>query len=156
MYHCFMMTKEGIPPRGQLNASARKVDWLDGFAVCASVTCMIHCLGLPLLLAALPTFADQSDPGESFHAIVLALTVPTSAFALISGWRKHRAFVPLVVGAIGLAMIAIGIAFASRKAVETAVTVSGSLLLAGAHVANWRRRRHRPAPFAAEVDELSS
>lgn len=102
---------------------------------------MIHCLGLPLLLAALPAFADQIDPGESFHAIVLALAVPMSAFALISGWRKHRAFVPLVVGLVGLALMAIGIAFASKEIVETAITVSGSLLLAGAHIANWRIRR---------------
>ncbi|MCT2399897.1 MerC domain-containing protein [Novosphingobium sp. HK4-1] len=102
---------------------------------------MIHCLGLPLLLAALPTLADQIDPGESFHMIVLALAVPTSAFALIEGWRRHRAFVPLAVGVIGLFLMATGIAFASREMLETAVTIAGSLLLAGAHIANWRHRR---------------
>lgn len=113
----------------------------DGFAVCASFTCMAHCLLLPLLLAALPALADRLDPGESFHIVVLLLAVPTSAFALIGGWRRHRASVPLAVGSAGLALMAAGIAFSSREAIETALTVAGSLLLAGAHVANWRNRR---------------
>ena len=119
----------------------RKATWLDGFAVCASFTCMIQCLGLPLLLAVLPAIANRIDPGESLHVIVLLLAIPTSAFALIQGWRKHRAFVPLAVGGVGLSLMAIGIGFASRELVETAVTVSGSLMLAGAHIANWRHRR---------------
>lgn len=123
------------------NASSGTVNWLDGLAVCASVTCMVHCLGLPLLLAALPVLADRIDPGESFHAIVLALAVPTSAFALVTGARRHRAFVPLAVGAVGLCLMAAGIAFASDEAVEVSVTVTGSLLLAGAHVASWRLRK---------------
>ncbi|MCW2366297.1 hypothetical protein M2341_001744 [Sphingobium sp. B7D2B] len=126
-----------------LTQTRSRNDWLDGFAVCASVACMIHCLGLPLLLAALPAFADQIDPGESFHAVVLALAVPTSALALVSGWRRHRAPVPLAIGAVGLALMAVGILFASREILETAITVSGSLLLAGAHIANWRLRRAR-------------
>lgn len=126
------------------HARTKAGNWLDGFAVCASVTCMIHCLGLPLLLAALPALADRIDPGESFHAIVLSLAVPTSALALIAGWRRHRAFVPLVVGASGLILMATGIAFAGRAVLETGITVSGSLLLAGAHIANWRMRKTRP------------
>lgn len=141
MYHYDHMTKEESLAKGRRNASSMKGDWLDGFAVVASVTCMIHCLGLPLLLAALPAFADRIDPGESFHAIVLAFAVPTSAIALVGGWRKHRAFVPLAVGSVGLVLMAVGIVFASREILETAITVSGGLLLAGAHIANWRKRR---------------
>lgn len=128
--------------------SARTESVLDGFAVCASFTCMAHCLLLPLLLAALPAFADRLDPGESFHLIVLLLAIPTSALALVAGWRRHRASVPLAVGSAGLALMAAGIAFANREAIETGLTVAGSLLLAGAHVANWRNRSRRPAVAA--------
>ncbi|MGC6331009.1 MerC domain-containing protein [Rhizorhabdus sp. FW153] len=128
--------------------SARAESLLDGFAVCASFTCMAHCLLLPLLLAALPAFADRLDPGESFHLIVLLLAIPTSAFALVAGWRRHRASVPLAVGSAGLVLMAAGIAFASREAIETGLTVAGSLLLAGAHIANWRNRGQRPAVAA--------
>ncbi|OJW60282.1 MAG: MerC mercury resistance protein [Sphingomonadales bacterium 63-6] len=137
------MIKEDRAARASTVASKRG-DWLDGFAVCASISCMIHCLGLPLLLAALPAFADQIDPGDNFHAIVLALAVPTSAIALVGGWRKHRAFIPLAVGSAGLVLMALGIVFASQEILETAITVSGGLLLAGAHIANWRHRRAMP------------
>ena len=117
---------------------------LDGISVCASAACMVHCLALPLLFAALPALAGRLDPGEGFHAVILLLAVPTSALALVGGWRRHRAAVPLIIGTIGLVLMALGVVLSSREAIETAVTVSGSLLLAGAHIANWRHRRgHR-------------
>jgi hypothetical protein len=120
---------------------ARIGTWFDGFAVSASALCLVHCLGLPLLLAALPAIANRIDPGEGFHLIVLLFAIPTSSFALIEGWRRHRGLAPLFVGGIGLALMAAGLAFENWVAVETGVTVAGSLLLAGAHVANWRGRR---------------
>lgn len=114
--------------------------WFDGFAVGASALCLVHCLGLPLLIAALPAIANRVNPGEGFHLAVLLFAVPTSAFALIEGWRRHRGVTPLFVGGAGLALMAAGLAFENWVAVETGVTVAGSLLLAGAHVVNWRRR----------------
>lgn len=114
--------------------------WFDGFAVGASALCLVHCLGLPLLIAALPAIANRIDPGESFHLIVLLFAIPTSAFALVEGWRRHRGLAPLFVGGVGLVLMAAGLAFERWEAVEVGVTVAGSLLLAGAHVANWRRR----------------
>lgn len=114
--------------------------WFDGFAVGASALCLIHCLALPLLIAALPAIASRFDPGEGFHLGVLLFAIPTSAFALIEGWRRHRWVAPLFVGSAGLALLALGLAFESWVAVETGVTVAGSVLLAGAHIVNWRRR----------------
>ena len=114
--------------------------WFDGFAVGASGLCLIHCLALPLLIATLPAIASRFDPGEGFHLGVLLFAIPTSAFALIEGWRRHRGVAPLFVGAMGLMLLAAGLAFENWIAVETGVTVSGSLLLAGAHIVNWRRR----------------
>lgn len=119
---------------------AKTGKWFDGFAVGASALCLVHCLGLPLLIAALPAIANRIDPGEGFHLAVLLFAIPTSAFALIEGWRRHRGVAPLFVGAAGLALMAMGLAFENMVAVETGVTVAGSLLLAGAHVANWRGR----------------
>ncbi|MFL9842664.1 MerC domain-containing protein [Sphingomonas sp. ST-64] len=114
--------------------------WFDGLAVGASALCLAHCLVLPLLIAVLPAVAGRLDLGEGFHFGVLAFAVPTSAFALIEGWRRHRGMTPLFVGVMGLVLLAAGLAFEDWAAVETGVTVAGSLLLAGAHVANWRGR----------------
>ncbi len=114
--------------------------WFDGLAVGASALCLLHCLALPLLIAALPAVAGRLDLGEGFHLGVLAFAVPTSAFALIEGWRRHRGVAPLFAGVAGLVLLSAGLAFEDWAAVETGVTVAGSLLLAGAHVANWRGR----------------
>ncbi|AKM09096.1 MerC domain-containing protein [Croceicoccus naphthovorans] len=121
----------------------RTANWLDSFAVCASAVCMMHCLALPVLLAALPAIASRIDPGENFHVVVLVFAVPTSAMALYGGWRRHRSIVPLVVGVLGLILMTAAIALHADEDSETAITVSGSLLLAMAHIANWLHR-HRP------------
>ncbi|MEC3910735.1 MerC domain-containing protein [Sphingobium sp. CR2-8] len=119
--------------------------WLDGFALCASSLCMLHCLGLPLLFALLPAIAGRVDPGESFHLIMLALAVPTSLFALVQGWRHHHAASLLVMGVAGLALMTIGALATNSAAWETLWTLAGSLMLAGAHIANWKRRIRLPA-----------
>jgi hypothetical protein len=119
---------------------ARLVSWFDGLAVGASVLCLIHCLALPILIAALPALAARLELGEGFHLAVLAFALPVSAVALGEGWRRHRGLTPLFVGAAGLTLLAAGLAFEDWVAVETGLTVAGSLLLAGAHIANWRGR----------------
>lgn len=116
-------------------------DGLDGFAVCASFACMVHCLLLPVLLALLPALTARIDPGPHFHAIVLALAMPTSAFALLSGWRRHGRPVPLALGVLGLSCMAAGLALGEEGLAETAATVAGGLMLAAAHLGNWRYRR---------------
>jgi len=119
--------------------------WLDGFALCASSLCTLHCLGLPLLFALLPALAGRVDPGESFHLIMLALAVPTSLFALMQGWRRHGANGLLCMGVAGLTFMAAGALATDSRLAETALTVMGSLMLAGAHILNWRRRVSTPA-----------
>ena len=116
----------------------RRGSWLDGFALCASSLCTLHCLGLPLLFALLPALASRVDPGESFHIVMLALAVPTSLFALIKG-RQRSGKSPIFMGILGLMLMAAG-AFLTRESLsEAALTVAGSALLAAAHILNWRR-----------------
>lgn len=119
---------------------------LDGFALCASSLCTLHCLGLPLLFALLPAFASRIDPGESFHLAMLALAVPTSLFALGQGWRGHGAPGLLLLGVAGLGLMAVGALWATGSIAEAGWTVAGSALLGSAHILNWRRgRRQRRA-----------
>ncbi|OAN65922.1 MerC domain-containing protein [Sphingomonas sp. TDK1] len=116
---------------------------LDSIGICASVLCMLHCLALPLLLAALPALTARLGQHHAFHWIVLALALPTGALALVGGWRRHRAAAPMMVGGLGLALLTAGVAIPLQELVETGLTVAGSLFLAGAHLANWRHRALR-------------
>ncbi len=138
--------RQGAAPCPPLQAGEQRkgpTAWLDGFALCASSLCTLHCLGLPLLFALLPAFASRIDPGESFHIIMLALAVPTSLFALVQGWRRHGGPAPLLTGITGLTSMSIGALTAQTALAETIWTIAGSLLLAGAHILNWRRGLRR-------------
>lgn len=116
--------------------------FLDGAAIGASLLCLIHCIGLPVLFALLPALATLGLPSsEGLHLILLLTAIPISALALVGGWRAHGAIVPLLLGAAGLAGLGAGLAFGSVPGAETALTVAGSLALASAHIGNWRRLR---------------
>lgn len=115
---------------------------LDAGAVALSSLCLLHCLALPLLAAALPLFGAWAE-AEWVHWVFISMALPLTAFAL---WRAHRqhalpALAWLGAG-LGLALLLAGaLEFPSHDS-ETAVTVTGSLMLAATHVWN-ARRRHR-------------
>lgn len=113
---------------------------LDGFAIGASSLCMVHCLGLPLLLVFAPLLASRIDPGETFHILMLAAAIPTSLLALTQGWRRHRMPLPSVLGLTGLLLLAGGALIAYTNWLETGCTVTGSLILATAHMLNLRSK----------------
>jgi len=124
--------------------AAGPVDWIERGAVGASFLCLVHCLALPFLLAALPALATALPVSERFHIWILAFAAPTSAVALWTGWLGHGAVFPMLVGAVGLALLATGASVFGETSLEIPVTVCGSLILAAAHLRNWRLRHHRP------------
>jgi len=109
-------------------------------ALGASFMCLLHCLALPLVLAALPTLAAIIPLPESFHVWMVAVAVLASGGALILGFRRHRATSPTILGGIGLLLLVQGATLSADTSEEVLVTVSGSLFLAVAHVLNWRLR----------------
>lgn len=127
--------------RCERQAGTPVTDWLDRAAVGASVLCLIHCAGLPLLLAALPSLSRAFAIPEHFHLWMLAFAIPTSAAALAAGWRGHGGGEPAILGSVGLALMATAALFFEGASAETPVTIMGSLCLAGAHILNWQRRR---------------
>ncbi len=114
-------------------------DWLDRGAFFASALCLVHCLALPLALAALPALSASVHIPESFHRLMLLFIVPTSGCALWLAWTRRRVVAAGVCGAIGILLLAIGSTLGGG--LETIVTVCGSILLASAHVINWKSRR---------------
>ncbi len=127
---------------------ARKDDLIEGIAVGATIACLVHCLALPLLIAALPVVSDVLPIPAHFHLVALALAIPATAGALFAGYRRHRLAAPLIAGTIGLALLALGATEWGETPLETPVTVLGSLAIAAAHLANWRFRRAAHAAAA--------
>lgn len=114
---------------------------LDGFALSASFLCLIHCLALPLVLAALPALAAILHVPESFHLWMLVFAVPASMLAVLRGHRHHHRLQPPVIALAGLVLMTLGVLSARSEWVELLLSVTGGLTLAWAHIVNWRLRR---------------
>lgn len=116
---------------------------LDAGALALSSLCLLHCLALPLLAAALPLFGAWAE-AEWVHLLFVAVALPITAVAL---WRAHQQQ-HLPTGAWAAATLGLGLLLAGALGwpsheVETPLTVAGSLMLAATHVWNARRRHRR-------------
>lgn len=83
------------------------MDWLDRAAMAGSAACMVHCLVLPILLAAVPAVSAFIVIPESFHRWALLFAAPIAAIALVGGHARHAASWPLCLGAAGLGLMTI-------------------------------------------------
>jgi hypothetical protein len=129
--------------REQQAARASAMDWLDRTAIGASFLCLLHCAGIPLLLAALPALSRVVALPESFHFWMLGFAIPSSAIALLGARRAHGGNALLVFGGFGLALMTLAATIFSRTPAEAALTIAGGLCLATAHLLNLRSR-HGP------------
>jgi len=127
------------------------VSLFDLSAIGLSGLCLVHCLALPVLAAFLPVLGAWSH-AEWVHLLFAAVAVPLTGLAL---WRVHRRRpLPLPLRALavaGLAGLLAGAFGWPDAAMETPVTVAGSLMLVSAHVWNWRRMSHAHVPAAYGV-----
>jgi len=138
VYHLRIMNGSSEPASAKI--THRNEDWLDRAALGASALCLVHCLALPLLFAALPALSAIFALPESIHFWILLFAVPSSALALFGGRARHGASYPIVLGLAGLACLAAGALIFAGTRWDTIVTVPGGLLLAMAHATNWRLR----------------
>ena len=114
-----------------------------------SLTCLVHCLALPLLILLAPALSRWIALPEGVHAAILLLALPAAMIAMRDGWRRHRRILPAVLATTGLGLLALGlsahegwIAVADPEAADRLLTSVGALTLAAAHLVNWRWR-HR-------------
>lgn len=138
MIHYIIAFRSGVL---HLAAMQRRSDLLESIAVGATAACLVHCIALPVLIAALPALASVVPIPETFHVIALAFAVPATGGALLTGYLRHRVAGPLLCGVIGLLLLALGVFRWGETPLEAPVTICGSLFIAGAHLANWRLRR---------------
>ncbi|MGH8195359.1 MAG: MerC domain-containing protein [Woeseiaceae bacterium] len=116
---------------------------LDKAAVTLSGLCLLHCLAMPVVLAALPFFSEI--PTGHLHAELLIIVIPVSVVAFLSGYRRHGNRRVLALGTLGLVILTMGGTYAHSHyglAADRALTIAGSLILAVTHFRNSRLSRH--------------
>ena len=112
----------------------------DVYATTLSAACIIHCLGLPLLAAFLPVFAQSFDD-HLLHVVLVALAAPVTLWVIWSEDLAERGALFVTVALSGLALMVIAVAVEPLEQYEVPLTVSGGSLLASAHI--WRWFHHR-------------
>lgn len=112
----------------------------DQAAIGTSVLCLAHCLAVPLAVAFFPAIARIADIPEWFHLVLVLIAMPISGWAMVGGFRRHGALMPVVWAVTGLLLMVLGVSGGWSVFAETGITVVGSLVLTIAHVLNWRGR----------------
>lgn len=124
----------------------------DLLGITLSLTCLVHCLALPLLILLAPALGTWFSMPEWVHAAILMLALPAATFAMTDGWRRHRRAAPAALAASGVGLLAAGfaahegwLALADPETADRLLTSIGAVTLASAHLLNWRWRhdRHR-------------
>jgi hypothetical protein len=112
-----------------------------------SGVCLAHCLAAPALVALIPAFTLglNHELDRALHASLLGLALPISLWSLRHGIRTHGQYRWLGVGAAGLSLMLAGVLLHTPSHSEMWLTVAGVVVLALAHLMNWRSTtRMRP------------
>jgi carbon starvation protein CstA len=122
--------------------------WWDRLGIAMSVVCLVHCLMLPLAIAALPLVAAQWLEANTFHTAMALALVPVALFAAVPGLRMHGRVSVGVAMAAGLSLLSTA-AFAGERLLSqewvTGLTVVGGTILVTAHAVNLALCRSCPA-----------
>lgn len=113
----------------------------DKAAISLSGLCLVHCLALPMLVAFYPVAFVLALSEEFFHWVMVMLAIPISTTSLFIGCQKHEKRQVLLLGGVGLVLLLAPFAVPHEvinEQMEVVVTVLGSLLLATAHIMNFR------------------
>ena len=122
--------------------------WWDKLGITLSLVCLVHCLALPLAIAALPMVAAQWPHAGSFHMAMALALIPVAMLAVLPGLRLHGRRGVAAAMAAGLSLLSTA-AFADEVLLThewvVAFTVAGGVILVAAHAVNLALCRACPA-----------
>lgn len=75
---------------------------------------------------------------ESAHVWLFYALVPAAALAGWNGFREHSQVLPIILMCAGIVLVGLGAFLPMSIALETVLTVAGSLLLVAGHIINGR------------------
>lgn len=102
-----------------------------------SLACAVHCAATPLLVGALPLVGHQLSEAHWVEALVIGGAAAIGYLTLGFSFRRHGKAFPLLLFSLGLVLVLFGHTPAFHAG-ETALMVTGALLLAGAQLLNRR------------------
>jgi hypothetical protein len=109
----------------------------DRLGMILSGLCVVHCLG-SLAIVALFGFGGSLLLDPAIHRVGLGVAVVVGAVAIGLGVMRHRRSEPLLLGILGLALMALALV-AGHGPAEALLTIAGVTIVAAAH---WRNLRH--------------
>ena len=115
------------------------VDFM-GFGV--SLLCAVHCAGLPFLLSFAPLLGLGFLGNSWIEYGIIFISFLVASFALIRGYTTcHRKPLALIVVFFGFVLISLGHSL-GLEALEVILTSIGAVIVATAHIINWKHMRH--------------
>ena len=113
----------------------------DKVAIGLSLACALHCLVTPVIVSLYPSVITAGLQDERIHLVLIAFVIPTSAFSLTMGCRRHRQLPVFSLGAAGIFVLILSALLGhdlGSKSLEVAGTLLGSGLVASSHVLNFK------------------
>ena len=112
---------------------------LDRTGLLLSGACLVHCAALPLSALLLPSLGGVLlDHSSSWHWVLLGAAIPVSGYALLRGYRQHHRRPALILGGLGLILMALGVSHLLTEGLEIPLTLSGAAVVAASHLLNIR------------------
>jgi len=129
-----------MPSTPQGKSKRPSMSLLDIGAIGLSGLCVAHCLLLPVAFAALPLVSPTGE-NHLVHQVLVLIAAPVTLWALgrSGGWKRPAVLVPALIGFVFLTA---GAYVTALEAHETLLTITGALLIALAHLLNWRHVPH--------------
>ncbi|CAN5503969.1 hypothetical protein BH11CYA1_BH11CYA1_44950 [soil metagenome] len=146
------------------DAAEKTILSLDNLGIFASVLCLIHCLAMPFVVAAIPFIGMKWQwlQSETTENVLIAFIVGFAVFAIIPGYRAHKKPIALAGLTIGLALVAAVAVLRGHFPAnfELPLISVGNLLLVGTHLLNRKLTHgsflaHSHGPSCGENSEQS-
>jgi lysylphosphatidylglycerol synthetase-like protein (DUF2156 family) len=115
---------------------ARTILSLDNLGIAASSLCLVHCLAMPFLIAALPFLGLQFLEGNFAHRLLAGFVIAFALFAVLPGYLKHRRKTVLAAMCIGLSLVLFATFGVHHEQWELRLISIGNLILVGTHLRN--------------------
>lgn len=128
---------ETATPAARLDRRGRTIDF---YAAALAFLCLAHCVALPLLVTGLSLSIPFAE-NEAVHRALVLLAAPATAFAIFSDWGRGGRGSFIAAATAGLCLLFAGAFVHALEDFEQAITILGSVLLAGAHISRaWSSR----------------